>query len=334
MVEIETNLTYIFGTDDPCYDGITGNPCVDAGQFPVSYPQVEVKLKPFAIDRHEVTNFQYEYCVAMGACSEPLAFNAQAPEQLDYYASTLFQKYPVVNITYQQAKDYCTFVGRRLVSEFEWERVAKGPDPDNPRRYPAEDVDEFSDCKSPNFAAYGCRLDARLDPTNQPKSDFVLEGTQKIHHMFANAAEWVQEFYDPNITCAEELPSTCTPCSECNSTDTLCQNNCKSCAKCVQDQANTGGLDDEGIFDCHYVCEGQSKQYPLCIKHSLDVQPIEIPSPLLQPASAVEGGRIVRGGSVLYGDQQSCRFRSAYREFWNPVAEPQPHVGFRCARTL
>ncbi len=327
MVDIITNLTFMFGPEAPCHDDVTGDPCANGDAFAVDYPQIEVKLKPFAIDRHEVSNVQYEYCVAVGGCSEPLAYNALAPTQQEYYEVGSWDAFPMVQVTWQQAQDYCSFVGRRLPYEFEWERVAKGPDPGNPRKYPAEDVEDFSDCKNPNFSGFGCRGDGFLDAVDQAKADFVLEkpGGIPINHMFSNAAEWVHEFYEPDIACAKELPEGCEDCAECSPSDTLCFQTCQTCAQCAQ---------SGGVFDCHLVCEGQSREYPLCVKHSADDQPFELPHLDLQPSASSQGGRIVRGGAVQYGEKQSCRYTSSYRDVWNFVDASQPYIGFRCAKTL
>jgi formylglycine-generating enzyme required for sulfatase activity len=79
-----------------------------------------VELAAFAIDLHEVTNRQYRLCVRARACSGPLE-SSDAPSYEDADPDL-----PVVFVTAQQAADYCRWLGRRLPSEAEWERAARG----------------------------------------------------------------------------------------------------------------------------------------------------------------------------------------------------------------
>jgi iron(II)-dependent oxidoreductase len=43
-----------------------------------------------------------------------------------YFGAPEFAEYPVVNVTWHGANAYCTWLGRRLPNEAEWERAAKG----------------------------------------------------------------------------------------------------------------------------------------------------------------------------------------------------------------
>ena len=116
MAEVRTGLTFTFGVqfDKEGFCSPVGTPAnqqpscsvaTDA-HLPIIWPTVQVELAPFAIDVHEVTNFQYEYCVALGDCTEPRAGNAQSFDQLEYYGVDKFHDFPVVNITWEQADAY------------------------------------------------------------------------------------------------------------------------------------------------------------------------------------------------------------------------------------
>jgi len=70
------------------------------------------------IDRTEVTNDRYRRCAEVGACSAPSAAAA--------FEDRARGDEPVAGVSWFQARDYARWVGRRLPSEAEWERCARG----------------------------------------------------------------------------------------------------------------------------------------------------------------------------------------------------------------
>ena len=87
---------------------------VDGGAFPFGPSQEKVELKPYYIDVTEVTNEDYhEYCRATNY-PLPKGFEIERPG------------YPVVNITVRDAKAFAQWAGKRLPTEEEWERAARG----------------------------------------------------------------------------------------------------------------------------------------------------------------------------------------------------------------
>ncbi|MBM3136580.1 MAG: formylglycine-generating enzyme family protein [Chloroflexi bacterium] len=100
-------------------------PTADFMEFPMVVDE-------FWIDKYEVTNRQYKICVDAGGC-RPFHQNNITPYGLDYFTDPTYDNYPVINVSWYMARDYCKWVGRRLLTEAEWERAARG---DDGRKYP------------------------------------------------------------------------------------------------------------------------------------------------------------------------------------------------------
>lgn len=85
-------------------------------------PAHTVTLSAFAIDRTEVTVGQYWQCVQAAACAAP---TGNAGQQTPHYLyDVAFDNYPVIGVPWTEAKAYCTWRGKRLPTEAEWEMAA------------------------------------------------------------------------------------------------------------------------------------------------------------------------------------------------------------------
>jgi formylglycine-generating enzyme required for sulfatase activity len=95
-------------------------PEADADEQPVA----RVFVDTFWIDRVEVTHARYRRCVESGGCTVPIGGGVSDPGRADH---------PVDLVSWEQAVAYCRWVGKRLPTEAEWEKAARGEDG---RRYP------------------------------------------------------------------------------------------------------------------------------------------------------------------------------------------------------
>ncbi len=328
LVEVSGG-TFVFGSTEPCFpeDKPTAGCGVNENPFgmPKTYPTVLVEVKPFAIEQHEVTNYQYEYCVAMGQCREPSAFNV--PNFADsYYGTRFYWNYPVVNVTAEMAEEYCRFVGRRLPTEFEWERVAGGAAQDeaSKRVYPYDgDTGDIQDCQNRQITMRYCTGASGPSEVMGSADDVVTEGGAMIYDLMGNVAEWVAGRFKDAITCKESLFPECQDCFECNQTPNPqhCKETCyldTSCPKCADDP------------DCFRECDDDPSKFPgipRCISYGAAAQKADGLVVTTGPEA------LARGGSYSDDKNQTCRARVADRLRHLAVSETTKsyHIGFRCA---
>jgi formylglycine-generating enzyme required for sulfatase activity len=154
---------------------------MDVRRAPNEIPDHDVTLDAFWMDQLEVTNAMYGLCVSAGACTLPQ--NLRSQRRPDYFVNPEFKDYPVIYVTWGQAKTYCEWAGRRLPTEAEWERAGRG---DDFRTFPwGED-----------------KADGRLANFNMLVGDTSRVGTYPagaspfgVLDMAGNVAEWVNDLY-------------------------------------------------------------------------------------------------------------------------------------------
>lgn len=145
-------------------------------------PAHDITLKEFWLDQTEVTNGMYALCVQSGACRPPQKVSSN--RQPEYFGNPEFQDYPVIQIAWMDAQTYCTWAGRRLPTEAEWERAARG---DDMRTYPWGD-----EPPSEKFANYN----DLIHDTSRVGSYAAGASPFGVLDMAGNVWEWVSDYYD------------------------------------------------------------------------------------------------------------------------------------------
>jgi formylglycine-generating enzyme required for sulfatase activity len=140
-------------------------------------PQHSVYLDSFWIDQTEVTNRMYSFCVADGFCSEPISTGRYLTEKPDH---------PIQGVTWFQAQKYCEWSGRRLPTEAEWEKAARGPEA---RVFPWGDKKPSADLANFNF-----QMNEIVEVGKFPDGASFYDA----YDMAGNVWEWVADWYSEN----------------------------------------------------------------------------------------------------------------------------------------
>jgi len=170
----------------------------------------EVYLSSFWLDRTEVTVARYRECVAAGPCPAPPY--EEGGERFDR------PDYPVVLVSWNEARVFCEWAGGRLPTEAEWERAARGlerkpdtpPRPDDPpgpkgRRFP------WGDVYNPFLSNHGAfsfeELDARdgfleIAPVGSFPDGRTPDG---IDDLAGNVQEWVADWFATEYPAADAV---------------------------------------------------------------------------------------------------------------------------------
>ncbi len=145
-------------------------------------PRRTLDLDAFMINTYEVTNHQYLAFIAATGHKEPLNVYGHGSLADEPGIASL----PVVQVTWHDASEYCRWAGKRLPTEAEWEKAARGTDA---RTYPWGNT-------PPSPHAVNFSRDWVAGETLRPVGS-LPDGASPygVHDLSGNAREWVQDWY-------------------------------------------------------------------------------------------------------------------------------------------
>jgi iron(II)-dependent oxidoreductase len=141
-------------------------------------PAVEVTVPSFYIDKHEVTNAQYNRFLA--------ETGYRGESKYGYVEELMADDLPVIGITWRDAKAYAMWAGKRLPNEAEWELAAGGV---KQAIYPWGNEFDASKC-----------VNAETASMTAPAGTMSGSGPSGALNMAGNVWEWTADAYDWELT--------------------------------------------------------------------------------------------------------------------------------------
>lgn len=180
---------------------------VQAGAFwmgrddgaPEEAPLHRVYVRDFWIERHKITNAEFAaFLDARGITSldgqrrydaddadARIHLRSAVEQHVGWVADPGYERHPVVEASWFGARDYCAWRGRRLPTEAEWEKAARGEDR---RRYPWGDAPP-----TPARAVFGRGYNATEPTDARPAGASPYD----VHDLLGNLTEWTATMLKP-----------------------------------------------------------------------------------------------------------------------------------------
>jgi sulfatase modifying factor 1 len=199
-------IGFLFAADAevPCQTAPPGMACIPGGPAILGsddgpaneHPKRKVEISTFYIDTHEVTQAQYEACVEAEFC-EPLPRIIPTLQKAFRKAEQ-----PAVSVDWFRADKYCRFVGKRLPTEWEWEKAARGEQGEIypwGNAAPTCDKGHFRECapkKGECVPMFGKKTQWDCaEHTTKPVGSYPA-GHYGLFDMAGNGYEWTASWYD------------------------------------------------------------------------------------------------------------------------------------------
>lgn len=160
--------------------------------LPNERPEHTVTLNAYYIDQFEITAGRYQKFIESAKRDLPPTWDDEAAQTLS--------DLPAVGMSWTDAAAYCKWAGRRLPTEAEWEKAARGTDG---RRYPWGHMQPFVDIANYNRGVWVSEAITLVPVSSGLEGMSVRHGLKTggkspygLFHMAGNAAEWVADWYD------------------------------------------------------------------------------------------------------------------------------------------
>jgi formylglycine-generating enzyme required for sulfatase activity len=163
------------------------NSAVDSECSSNENPYHPVTVPAFKIDKYEVTVSQYQACntASPSTCTAP-----STGGQCNWGVSGR-ESHPINCVDWNQAKAYCAWAGKRLPSEAEWEKAARGTDG---RKYPWGNTG--LDCNHAVMSVSPCSISSTAVVGSKPQGISPYGALD----MIGNVWEWVEDDYHSSYT--------------------------------------------------------------------------------------------------------------------------------------
>jgi len=145
-------------------------------------PYHHVNLDIYYLDKYEVAVGEYAKCVEAGRCAEP------ATGRYCNWGKPELGNYPINCVDWNQAGNYCRWAGKRLPTEAEWEKAARGSDG---RKYPWGNQDATCYYAVMSQGGDGCSRRSTWPVGSRPAG----ASPYGIMDMAGNVWEWVADWY-------------------------------------------------------------------------------------------------------------------------------------------